>query len=79
MEEDNSTNLVTTVSFGWGTAVLPKIPFSTAMQRPTITSSLTFSIMAALWPATRASSTGDCVMLQNRKSSPGDGKEEERS
>lgn len=53
------THLVTTVSFGCGTALLPKIPFSTAIQRPTITSSLTFSMMAALCPATRARRTGD--------------------
>lgn len=44
--------------FTCGTELFPKIPFSTAMQRPTITSSLTFSMMAAASPATRASNTG---------------------
>ena len=41
-----------------GTALLPNIPFSTAMDRPTMTSSLTFSIMAAASPATSANNTG---------------------
>ena len=46
------------------------IPLSTAMQRPTMTSSETFSMMAAASPATRASSTGALYRFQNRNSSP---------
>ncbi|MPC16724.1 hypothetical protein E2C01_009556 [Portunus trituberculatus] len=46
------------------------MPFSTAMQRPTITSSLTFSMMAAASPATSASNTGARYRFQNRNSSP---------
>lgn len=40
------------------------------MHRPTITSSLTFSIMAAASPATSARSTGARYRFQNRNSSP---------
>lgn len=46
--------------------------FKTAMHRPTITSSLTFSITQAASPATSASSTGALYKFQNRKSSPRD-------
>ena len=53
-----------------GTALLPNIPFSTAMQRPIMTSSLTFSMMAAASPATRASRTGALYRFQNKNSSP---------
>lgn len=42
------------------------------MQRPTITSSLTFSITQAASPATRASRTGALYKFQNKKSSPRD-------
>lgn len=53
-----------------GTAPLPKMPFRTAIHRPTMTSSLTFSIMAAASPATKARSTGARYKFQKRKSSP---------
>lgn len=46
-----------------GTAVTPNISLSTAIQRATITSSLTPSIMEAASPATRARSTGTCKLL----------------
>lgn len=41
-----------------GTALLPNIPLRMARQRPTITSSLMFSIMPAASPAIRASRIG---------------------
>ena len=47
-----------TVSLGVGTLASPNMPLSTAMQRPTMTSSETFSMIAAASPATRASRTG---------------------
>jgi len=57
-------------SHTWGTALLPNIPLSTAIDLPTITSSLTFSMMAAASPATRANRTGALYKFQNRNSSP---------
>lgn len=66
----NVNYLVTTHSFGCGTALCPKMPFKTAMHLPTITSSVTFSIMAAASPATSAKSTGAEYKFQNRNSSP---------
>ena len=53
-----------------GTVFAPKIPLITAKQRPTMTSSLTFSIMAAASPAISASNTGALYRFQNKKSSP---------
>ncbi len=53
-----------------GTALFPKMDLSTAIDRPTITSSLTFSIMAAASPATSANNTGALYRFQNRNSSP---------
>lgn len=53
-----------------GTAEFPKIPLRTAIQRPTMTSSLTFSMMAAASPATSANKTGARYKFQNRNSSP---------
>lgn len=53
-----------------GTALLPKMPFKTAIDRPMMTSSLTFSMMAAASPATSASKTGALYRFQNRNSSP---------
>lgn len=41
-----------------GTALLPNIPLRMARQRPTITSSLMFSMMPAASPAIRASRIG---------------------
>uniref|UniRef100_A0A6B0UUK9 Uncharacterized protein n=1 Tax=Ixodes ricinus TaxID=34613 RepID=A0A6B0UUK9_IXORI len=46
------------------------MPLSTAMQRPMMTSSLTFSMMVAASPATSANSTGARYRFQKRKSSP---------
>ena len=53
-----------------GTPLVPKMPLSTAMQRPTMTASVTVSMMAAASPATRARRTGALYRLQNRNSSP---------
>merc|ERR1719339_415578 len=68
--QGSALHLVTTVSLGVGTFVVPKIPLRTAIQRPTMTSSETFSMMAAASPATRASKTGALYRFQKRKSSP---------
>lgn len=46
------------VSHTCGTALLPNIPLRMARQRPTITSSLMFSMMPAASPAIRASRMG---------------------
>lgn len=54
----------------WGTALLPKIPFNTAMALPTMISSETFSSLFAASPATRAMRTGDLYRFQKRNSSP---------
>ena len=56
--QGSARHRVTTVSLGVGTLAAPKMPLRTAMQRPTMTSSETFSMIAAASPATRASRTG---------------------
>lgn len=53
-----------------GTALLPKMPFNTAIDLPMMTSSLTFSMMAAASPATSASRTGALYRFQNKNNSP---------
>ena len=56
--QGSARHRVTTVSLGVGTLAAPKMPLRTAMQRPTMTSSETFSMIAAASPATKASRTG---------------------
>lgn len=50
----------------WGTALLPKMPLRMARHRPTMTSSLMFSMIPAASPATKANKIG-AVRAQERK------------
>lgn len=62
-----------------GTALLPKMPLRIARQRPTITSSLMFSMMPAASPATRARRIGAMGRQQKElRSTPASSKDQQQ-